>query len=521
MFTITNMLSKLNKYKYSYNEPRNIDKLYSSIKLYSEQDQIAFFEDIIYIIKSSDLYKLADMDLKDICLFVIDDYKSDLELVNNMEIVCFSKITNAQRLLNDSIKAINFYENTTKAQKAIIDALVNNRSVEHILEVASSFIKNPIILFNLSTNILAVSCKDVLISHGDEAIKENFAKGYNSYDIYQQYNISKIVNAVEKSKTPYVHTRPGENIKRLLMRILVDGKMVAFLNIQELVKEADEVDFFVMEFLAQVLSIKLQLIPNKIFFNDEPIENILMELIEDKFNSIEVFVERAKPYNWNLDKNFFILTITRRYNNENNLNDTNLLALKRYLDELLPYFKSVYYNGMLTMLIDLYDKISIPDTIEKTIVNFLKDNSLVAGLSCYFTNILDFSKYYKQTTNLIQMGIRLKNKDFLYKYEDFYFINILTNLEKVRDLKEFCIPQIYKLMEYDKINNSDLFHTLVVYLENSKNISESSSYLYIHKNTLRYRLSKISEILQMDIESGSDFVKLYMSIQIIKILQVD
>ena len=54
------------------------------------------------------------------------------------------------------------------------------------------------------------------------------------------------------------------------------------------------------------------------------------------------------------------------------------------------------------------------------------------------------------------------------------------------------------IKNYDEKYNTELFDTAVIYFEKDGNIIETANELFIHKNTVRYRLEKIKEILDMD-----------------------
>lgn len=85
-------------------------------------------------------------------------------------------------------------------------------------------------------------------------------------------------------------------------------------------------------------------------------------------------------------------------------------------------------------------------------------------------------------------------------------------------LKDFYNNSIRTLADYDNKNNTDLVSTLEVYFQCKSNMSEAAKNLYIHRNTLLYRLDKIKEILNTDLESGEENLELQLGIHIMKLL---
>lgn len=62
--------------------------------------------------------------------------------------------------------------------------------------------------------------------------------------------------------------------------------------------------------------------------------------------------------------------------------------------------------------------------------------------------------------------------------------------------------RILRLIQEDEENNTDLYHTLKVYLLNGNNVTASAENLHIHRNTLVYRLKQIKEYMEIDINDN-------------------
>ena len=61
------------------------------------------------------------------------------------------------------------------------------------------------------------------------------------------------------------------------------------------------------------------------------------------------------------------------------------------------------------------------------------------------------------------------------------------------------------------VNDLELEHTALVFFENNLNITETANKLFIHRNTLIYRLNKIESITQYDIRKFNDAINYYLS----------
>jgi DNA-binding PucR family transcriptional regulator len=71
-----------------------------------------------------------------------------------------------------------------------------------------------------------------------------------------------------------------------------------------------------------------------------------------------------------------------------------------------------------------------------------------------------------------------------------------------------------RLLAYDRQHNTDLVATLRAYFEQNANASETARKLYVHRNTLNYRLQRISEISGLDLGSPDTRLALQVALRI-------
>ena len=78
----------------------------------------------------------------------------------------------------------------------------------------------------------------------------------------------------------------------------------------------------------------------------------------------------------------------------------------------------------------------------------------------------------------------------------------------------FCHPALSILNRYDVQNKTELYHTLDVFLRCDGILKDAADALYIHRNSLRYRMERIQELTGVDLTDGSVRFLLQMSFQI-------
>lgn len=77
---------------------------------------------------------------------------------------------------------------------------------------------------------------------------------------------------------------------------------------------------------------------------------------------------------------------------------------------------------------------------------------------------------------------------------------LLRTVTRSANLRAFVHPMLQRLTEYDRVHETKLLRTLSVYLNKEANLHETAQALFIHRNTLVYRLQRIRSLLGLDLD---------------------
>lgn len=111
-----------------------------------------------------------------------------------------------------------------------------------------------------------------------------------------------------------------------------------------------------------------------------------------------------------------------------------------------------------------------------------------------YTDIRDARKSLAQAEQALKVAKSQAESNSFMGYDDLGFYKVLFNVKDRAELESFRNEALRSLLEYDKKHNADLVNTLSVYLEEHDNLTHVAERLFIHKNTLKYRMQKIAEI---------------------------
>ncbi len=117
-------------------------------------------------------------------------------------------------------------------------------------------------------------------------------------------------------------------------------------------------------------------------------------------------------------------------------------------------------------------------------------------------SVVDLSVSYGQALTAYRMHNVLGSKGDIHSYKEFVLIKMLEDLPKYK-LNEH-LETLMDAGAKEIFNDQEMITTAEEFLENSLNTSETSRKLYLHRNTLIYRLDKIEKATGLDIRKFAD-----------------
>lgn len=149
----------------------------------------------------------------------------------------------------------------------------------------------------------------------------------------------------------------------------------------------------------------------------------------------------------------------------------------------------------------------------------LDEISVSLAASRPYWRLLDVRLGYQEACELMKISRivggpgQVGTKDKLDTYRLFYHCGSQGEME------EFCCRLLGSLVQADADSRTDLTHTLRLYLESGASMKKTAQSLFIHENTLRYRLKKIERITGLDLKDPNNRFKLALALHILPFTQ--
>jgi purine catabolism regulator len=138
---------------------------------------------------------------------------------------------------------------------------------------------------------------------------------------------------------------------------------------------------------------------------------------------------------------------------------------------------------------------------------------LSAGLSGILTTLTQWPQGYQDALQAMEVGERLNLLDVV-EFNSLGIYRLLGQLDDVAAVREFCDDVIGPLVRYDRDHRSSLVLTIEQYFNHHGNVSQTAESLFIHRNTLLYRLDRIQDLTGHDLDQSDMRLALHLALKL-------
>ena len=143
---------------------------------------------------------------------------------------------------------------------------------------------------------------------------------------------------------------------------------------------------------------------------------------------------------------------------------------------------------------------------------------VTVGIGSKVDSIRTLSKSYKDANMALEVGQVFDSEKPIIHYENLGIGRLIYQLPTT--LCELFLSEIFQKESLDALDRETL-HTIDQFFENNLNISEASRQLYVHRNTLVYRLDKVQKLTGLDLRVFDDAIVFKIALMVKKYLDAN
>ncbi len=180
-----------------------------------------------------------------------------------------------------------------------------------------------------------------------------------------------------------------------------------------------------------------------------------------------------------------------------------LLHSKTILNQSNLAYAIFWHHGQLLQLLFTDNQALLLNTITAVLELYKKllpKDMPTCGTSSLQTNPQQFTAAYHEACAAAAVA-RLQQKPCM-AFDTLGIYRLLFTANNHQLLKKMCDELLQPLISYDEKHHTQLAHTLRLYLFHNSSLQATAKIAFTHRNTINYRISKVRDILQCDLDDA-------------------
>ena len=512
---LENLLFRMEKNTYQIIRMSDRKEEIHGIRLLSKDIQ-RLESDILYFGEMKLLPKLISEDkFLNFAGWGMDNLPEYYKQAANCNLICIREDADPYEQYNRMQEYFVEDQKLTGKIRRLLSAFFADRGLQYLVDEASEVVNNPIFVVDNNFKYLAGHIGE----HTSESQDGFFhiMKSELDEQHVQEAGIEHIRNAnldelSGRGDVPFCHYNDVLERETMIGTVRVHNIVVAHVMMVEDVHKFDEMDQECFMRLIHFVGQEMQKIPFYRKNKGQMFSYFLIDLLNDLQPNLHSIERQLKTLHFNMKEEHYMV-ILQSGQTDLTPKETELLA-EQLRGILTGNIYAAYHNTMV-ILFNREKNDTLGDYTVETLKKYARINCMSVGVSNSFGDITAIRMYYEQACKAIEFGQMLHPNSFLFYYKDIAYMEMLDICRKQSDLLSFCAPAVLDLMRYDEANHTEFMRTLYYYLENNGNTALTAKDLFIHKNTLLYRMDKIKGLIHDELISGETYFILHLSFRIL------
>lgn len=402
------------------------------------------------------------------------------------------------------------------AERAVIEALLSDHGLQHLVEVAADALGNPLVVVDPSYHYIASSGVTPGVNESSayaRVMREEMSFGDILEDGLAHIESEKIDERLARSRGPLVCHNSVLGLNTMTQNVIVHGICIARVMLMAHERPFVEGDKGLLSLCCRAVGQELQ--KGEVFTvgSAQMEAYFLRRLLEDEQPTPEATSRRLALLGLTPLPTLFVIAVQP---NGHPFSTRDEESLRAQLSPILTKSLTTSYEGSLVILASRAEGPTLTAYDRRTLRRIAKDNDVLVGVSNAFGDTCEVRRHLSQAQAAIRLGstyTKVLNDSHVYAYCDYAPMELFDIANDRVNVLNYVHPAIWALLDHDRRHGSELVETLYAYMQNGCSTARTALLLCLHKNTLLYRLGRIREITGNDLSSGEDLFLFHLSIR--------
>lgn len=371
-----------------------------------------------------------------------------------------------------------------------------------VIEAAEEYLQYPISICDAGYNIIERSPRMRRLGYGQQMMQSRVVLDTVEIESLKRLKIERQI--YESQQAFVVHPEDHPTDQWIFCTIRIQNVMAGYVAVcLPADVEPGDTELRFTTALAGVCAVEMQKHEFFVTRTGMKYENFLVELLEGRFDDVNLISARLELLDRRFCKNFCIAVLRCSEPHNSDLFNKRQMATLR---SVYPNSMSVVYGDAIVLFLNQDDPIVLKGDRLLPLESFAQRNKMKVGVSQPFTDILKINAYYQQTLNVLEIGELHDQSSTVYLATELLPQYLFSNCSYT-GLEVGIHHHLFLLREHDERYHTEFITTLRTYLECDRSAAKAAERLHLHRSTFFYRVKKIEELLEVSLtDSGLMFL---------------
>ncbi|MBI5669186.1 MAG: helix-turn-helix domain-containing protein [Chloroflexi bacterium] len=428
-----------------------------------------------------------------------------------------SSLTKVERAVNTLI--VNYTAQLTQRaveiQRQLTRLAAENRDLNSLLQILARATAKPVVVHDDAGVLMAQVYPNVARRTGSSSRSLLQSLPYGAFQTWLERSAPQADSAIVPS--PLGHTTV----------LKVEKRVAGYLSLVDKGDALDEFDRLVLTYGADVCAIELAKSRAIAFAVEQTRGDWVQMWLSGTPADDDLLVTRAQQAGFDIGCTYLVAVFRAVTKSGAALPLESLISLVR--DDMARRGLNGAVGQYVDVIVGLYpvenpSKLSrVQDVIEDVrgqLASRTPSGLVGAGISRPALSLSALREAYREAKDALGIANQLGDREDTTFYGDLKLFQLLLALKErnLDHLRRFYLDTLGPLVEHDDRKQADLIRTLNGFFAANGNLAKAAADLDVHRNTLVYRLERISELTEMNLDDADNRLILHLALKVQRVL---
>lgn len=435
---------------------------------------------------------------------------SQKAISDGYQLYCIQQTDNFGMVFNDVEEV---FHRCAVWEQQLSELTTTRAELQQFIDISDPFFSYPLSMIDYSESTLAMSRQ----KNAEDPVWQDLRSGRIRTSFLQQDSIQ--ARDLAGGKSPVELYSTGSRRYILIQPVNLNNHTVAFLSAHM----GQEGDYHFSRASHHLLAVLTAAVTQRLRMDELYSQSMgkvsdffIADLINRKTMDSATVEDRARFLSWEVKKPRRLLCI------EGDCLRRSSYACKsanQHIQQLVRKCDSVVYQKCIVILEHGTQNTATFAQQYPLLLKWLQDNGCVCAVSNTFSSLEQLPDYYDQTQAALRYGRVIAPGEWVHAYCSYSYLHSLELLQHRLDLRSMIHPMVTRIFEIYGQDNV-MVDTLKAYLRCERNITNAAKQLFIHRNSMVYRVEQLSTKLDSDFSDYNLRAELLYSLDILEYLQL-